>query len=705
MCGISCAVVLSHFSNQSFNLPKENIDSPVSAVTEQDLDESLEQIRHRGPDATGKWISSDKRIAFGHVRLAINDLSRDGEQPFHDEENEVHAVVNGELYDHESIRKELSTSTPYKFRGNSDCEIVIGLYKYHGLSFLEHLRGEFALCLYDSRNQLFIAARDRYGIKPLFWSVQQERLFVAAEMKAFLPLGWKPEWDIKSILDAGWNNDDRTLFQGVQNVRPGHYLTCQSFGRIEQRPYWDVEYQDKTIEDHRSEKEMIKGVRERLLEAVRLRLRADVPVGIYLSGGIDSSAIAGMVTHLVRELGEQMGNEKATDRVSCFSIAFDEDSGFNESSVAKRTADFLGVKYYEKHMNEEELAKRFEDATWHCEHHNPDLNFVGKFALSEVPLEHGFKVVLTGEGADEHFSGYPVFLPDFLREPDLSFPESAVPEAVRIPESEVAERDLANYYTSIGAHMATDKTTLPRHLLNQISTPSSMAAFRIDSLFAPWTFSAYGPSEPEVNIAHAVDGRVRSLIAEKWHTLHSAQYVWIKGHLTNIFLTCLGDRTEMSHSIEARTPFLDHKLTEYVNGLPPSVKIKWEAKEPMKHSKEQEHGDKARLDGRFVEKWILREAAKPFITKELYEREKHPYTAPTTYPENGPIHKLMSRLLTKEKVERLGFVDWEKIEGLVHEAFVDKKALAMRFAFCVAQWIILSEKFSVQKAAPFPVFA
>lgn len=154
---------------------------------------------------------------------------------------------------------------------------------------------------------------------------------MVAEAKAFLPLGWGPEWDVKSLLDAGWNHDERTLFKGVAKIRPGHYLTCQSSGHIEQRQYWDIDYPDKRIPDPRSEEEMVEGVRQRLLDAIRVRLRADVPVGVYLSGGIDSSAIAGMVTHLVKEQGEKMGNDKETERVSCFSIAFDEDSGFDES--------------------------------------------------------------------------------------------------------------------------------------------------------------------------------------------------------------------------------------------------------------------------------------------------------------------------------------------------------------------------------------
>jgi len=145
-------------------------------------------------------------------------LSPEGEQPFHDFEKSVHAVVNGELYDYDRIREELVEKTDYKFKGRSDCEIVVALYKYYGLSFLSHLRGEFALCLYDSRNGFFIAARDRYGIKPLFWTVAEGRLLIAAEIKAFLPLGWKPEWDVKSLLDGGWNHDQRTLFKGVNKV-------------------------------------------------------------------------------------------------------------------------------------------------------------------------------------------------------------------------------------------------------------------------------------------------------------------------------------------------------------------------------------------------------------------------------------------------------------------------------------------------------
>lgn len=334
-------------------------------------------------------------------------------------------------------------------------------------------------------------------------------------------------------------------------------------------------------------------------------------------------------------------------------------------------------------MNEEELAKRFEDATYHCEHHNHDLNFVGKYALSEVPFENGYKVVLTGEGADEHFAGYPIYAPDFLLEPDYAWPQTKLHDDERRKQQLLHEENVADYYRSVGADASNRAASVATRQLNNISTPASMAAFQFSS-FAPWT-KCFGALDPRDTVSNNVDGRVRDLIQHKWHPLHSALYTWTKGHLANNFLSCLGDRTEMAHSVEARPPFLDHKLTEYVNSLPPSVKLRWDP------------ASKA-----FTEKWILREASKPFVTQELYDRKKHPYSAPTTWPANGPLHKLFQRLVTKDHVEQLGFVDWAKINGQVDRAFVEKDAVALRQTLIVAEWIVISQRFGVAKAVAPP---
>ncbi|KAI7491065.1 asparagine synthase [Hortaea werneckii] len=705
MCGISCILQLSNPAHQHTAQPQQNgthgdaaaanasTTHPKRDYLRKELHESLEQIRHRGPDATGDWISDDCRVALGHVRLSINDLSPSAAQPFHSPPTHgIHAVVNGEFYDYDAIRTHLESVTSYTFTSRSDSEIIIALYLHYGLSFTDWLRGEFACVLWDEKQQLFVAVRDRYGIKPLFWTVQNGRLLVAAEQKAFLPLGWQPEWDVRALRDAGWNHDTRTLFKGVQKIRPGHYITCQSFGTVDERPYWDMSFPNKHLPDPRTPEEAIEGVRQRMLESVRLRLRADVPVGVYLSGGIDSSVIAGMVAHLVKEQNVAMGSAPPSERVTCFSIAFDEDSGFDESSIANRTAEWLGVKYLKKLMNEEELAKRFEDAVWHCEQHNPDLNFVGKFALSEVPREHGYKVVLTGEGADETHAGYPMYLPDYLREPDDAWSAfNTLPESERTNQLHQAEEAARQHYESIGADGGryTEDVCVARRMLNNISTVSSMTAFQPSAVFAPWTSKAFPASDDaQMTIARNADGIARHHITNDWHPLHAALYVWSKGHLPNIFLTCLGDRTEMAHSIEARTPFLDHHLTEYVNQLPPSMKLRWMAEER-----------------RFVEKWVLREASKPFITPELYNRKKHPYSAPTKYPAGGPLQKVLQRLVTRENIAALGFVDWEVVDGLLKTAFdagpeSPGDARALRLLLVVGGWVVLGKRFGVKRAEP-----
>lgn len=432
---------------------------------------------------------------------------------------------------------------------------------------------------------------------------------------------------------------------------------------------------------------MVVGVRQRLLDSIALRLRADVPIGIYLSGGVDSSVIAGMATHLIKERNLSMGSADPKSRISCFSIGFETESGFDESAIANRTADWLGVKYIKAHMDEAQLVNRFADATWHAEHTNPDLNYIGKYALSEVPRAAGYKVVLTGEGADESFGGYPTYLADYLREPDPSWStHNTLPESARIAEFEKAENAARDYYESVGADARNRGPSLARRMLNDISTISSMSAFQPTSLFAAWTHESFPTVDPQLTIANNTDGLTRQKIRDNWHPLHSAQYVWSKGHLANIFLTCLGDRGEMAHSIEARTPFLDHEFTEYVNSLPPSAKIRWE----------KENGG----DGRFIEKWVLREAAKPFITEELYSRTKHPYSAPTTWPAGGALHSLLQGLITEDNVRDLGFVDWNATKGLVERAFEHEETeqRALRLAIVVAQWIILGKKFGVKRA-------
>ncbi|KAF9735516.1 asparagine synthase [Paraphaeosphaeria minitans] len=703
MCGISCVITLKGNAPKSNSYGAKNLTQAYElerALLSEQMEGSLEAIKHRGPDDRGYWFSDYNRVALGHVRLSILDLSPEAQQPFHDPEDTVHAVVCGEFYDWEEIREDL-IKKGYSFRSHCDSEILIALYQEYGMSMMEYLRGEFAFVLYDSKVETIVAARDRYGVKPLFYSVHDGRLFIASEMKAFLAFGWQPEWDVQSLMECGYLTDTRTLFQGVSRIQAGRYLSLQSYSTITQTEYWNIEYPDKVCQslpsylyeiETRSEQEMIEGVRERLLNAVRVRLRADVPVGIFLSGGLDSSAVAGMIKHLMVGKGVRLGNEgSATANINCFSIKFLDGPGdeFDEEPIAQRTAEWLGVKKHIVRMTEEEFVKNYSDAAWFCEHPLSDLNFIAKVALSRITRENGVKVILTGEGSDEQFAGYGQLLADFLREPDLSWTSRSLP---RLP-NDLRLKLLAEEEQSKGGDQKTIKNfriadppsaAYARKQINNVGIISMTSLMNAQPLLSPWAQQEFGTQDPRVvGVHNLLTGTVRKKMQLKWHTLHSALYIWQKFFLQNILLTALGDRVEMANSIEGRQPFLDHNLTEYVNGLPPSVKLRYD---PETQS--------------LNEKWILKEAAKPFITEELYNRRKHPFSAPVTYPVDGPLHRYIGSLMTKENIEQLGFLEWEKCKYLVEDGFVHKNAVEMRKLFMISQLVELQRRFGVKRAEP-----
>lgn len=366
-------------------------------------------------------------------------------------------------------------------------------------------------------------------------------------------------------------------------------------------------------------------------------------------------------------------------------------------AIAERTAEHLGVSLTKAHMSESSLADDFEDAVYHIEHHTHDLNFVGKYALSRLPRKLGFKCVLTGEGSDEHFAGYPLYGPDFLRGEiaamsggDWADADEDVEELSLVRHAEDTIRDSYDAIGGDGRYFS-----YPRQV--PLSTPAAMAGFNPPpTLFTPQ--AAGGPlPDPIAVIARRLTGTP----FRKWHPLHAALYTWTRGHLANQFLSCLGDRVEMAHSVEARTPFLDHRLTEYVNHLPPHVKLRRRA---ASSSSDIPKGAYPVEPSEYTEKWALREAAKPFITAEIYERRKHAYTAPSTWPRGGPVHALLARLVTRPNVERLGFVQWEEVERVLGVTFEDQETStrevvrAWRLVVMTACWVVLSQRFAVRPA-------
>ncbi|RDW72559.1 asparagine synthetase B family protein [Aspergillus mulundensis] len=666
MCGITAILSL----DGGANCPRVDINIDPQVLNHQ-MDESLELVKHRGPDARGQWFSHDHRVGLGHARFSIIDLSPAGNQPFHDAEETVHAVVNGELYDHEKHRAELAGE--YDFTSSSDSEIVIALYRHYGISFLSKLRGEFALVLWDAKRKLFFAARDRYGIKSLYYTIVNNKLLVATEMKSFLPFGWQPEWSVENLLRKGWLWDSKMYFKGVHRLEPGRYLVSRNFESPDVRTYWDMEYPDKRTSCPWTEKDIVLKLRELLLDSVKLRLRADVGVGVYLSGGLDSSAIAGMTKHLIQQ-GELLGNDVSGDvsKMSCYTIRFGKDSGVDESDVAQRTADWLGVDLHPVTMNEEELASRFENAVWYTEAPIPDVNGMGRVAVGELAHSHGKKVILTGEGSDEHFGGYPDMLSKMFLELDLSWPAPAF----GMPES---SKPFEAGREAIPPPVNSPAST--KRILNNSSVFARVSSF-YNLPFAAWTAKHAIPDlDLETAFAEHFGAQTLSHMAEKWHPLNSASYQWTKSILANYILRYIGDGADMVHQIESRPPFLDHRVTEFANQIPPSLKIRYDPVNKV-----------------LCEKYILREAMRPFITDEVLNRTKRAYLGPSNYREGGPLHQAVTRLLTEENVKQLGFVDWDQLQEHVVKGFRDGDQRCFRSSLFVAQLVVLSQRFGVRPA-------
>lgn len=363
------------------------------------------------------------------------------------------------------------------------------------------------------------------------------------------------------------------------------------------------------------------------------------------------------------------------------------------------------MKTIKKTITEDTLAEDFEDAVFHCEHHHFDLNFVAKFALSTLPREHGIKVVLTGEGADEHFAGYPYFPGEFLREADEAMPDSQLSQNsdLRNDMFKSVQREMKAIWQKGGATVHKDRPALAS-IAGVGATDMSdnlLAWHPTATLFAPWLRARHNNHDCRKTVLNSHPSDVQAKMRSRWHPLHTAMYMWNKNSLANVLLSCLGDRTEMAHSVEARTPFLDHHLAEYVNRLPPSVKLRYSA------DTESDTGELGPIWTEssvalqsLNEKWILRQAVRPYITDELYKRKKHPFLAPTRWAVDGPLHRKFKTLLTQEAVEGLGFIDWETIQEAMDIAWGENSdAKAFRLLIYCGAWITLSQRMGVAQAA------
>jgi asparagine synthase (glutamine-hydrolysing) len=545
--------------------------------SEEDIDRALERIAHRGPDGRGIIFSRDRKAALGHNRLSMVGL-KGGEQPFCSRDGNLIVTVNGELYDYVYLREGLERKG-VAFVSDSDSELALHLYAVYGEGFTEYLRGEFAIIIWDEQRQHLIAVRDRFGIKPLYYNCS-DGIALASEVKALFALGAiKPEWDPHSfyhICSRQYTLPDKSLFKGIKQLEPGYLLIANTEG-ISTRPYWDIDYSSGS--DFPVIEEAISEFRRLLEDSVRCRLEADVDLCVHLSGGIDSTSVAAVMSQY--------------QKVSCFTIGF-EGSQLDEYDIARDSAEFLGIEIFPYYVKPMDLLQNLENAVYYSEGTGINGHYTAKYLLNQHIRKHGFKGALTGEGADELLGGYP-----HLRE-DLYAADQSYIERLHLQNS-----------SSAGLMINADTSQLS---LNSVEPrlgyiPSFMAAkaglgHRLHTVLNEQYLREMEGVDCNLEFIKRYQAQLKTMRNNTDRSL----YLWNKSCLPLYILKTLGDGCEMSASVEGRLPFLDHRLFEFCQRLPVEFKIR---------------------NG--VEKFILREAMKDILPEPIYRRQKHPFIAPSLF--------------------------------------------------------------------------
>jgi asparagine synthase (glutamine-hydrolysing) len=515
-------------------------------MSEAVLQRATQSLHHRGPDGQRHWMSQDSRVGLGHARLSIIDITT-GDQPIASEDGRTRIVVNGEFYGYEAIRRELKQSG-HRLRTRSDSEIALHLYEDFGTQCLHRLRGEFAFVIWDETNHTIFAARDRFGIKPLFYAFHKETLYLASEVKALFAAGVPAKWDAESVyhsVEYG-GHQVRTLFDGVFQVPPGHYLMATD-KHIQLNQYWDFNYPKADAASVvRSDADYAAEFRQALDDSVHVRLRADVPVGCYLSGGLDSCAILGLAA------------KHHAGSIRAFTLTFDR-AEYDEGKIAREMAAKAGADFCPIPIQQDDLADHFADAISQSEALCFNAHGVAKYLLSRVVRDAGYKVVLTGEGSDEILGGYPHFRRDML----LYNAQGQDPEVVA-----TLLRELDQHNPVSRGLLLPDGEAGPLGRLKKVLgfIPSwietfSARSWKMRALFSRSFIDCFGEREGFQPFLADID--VRSQLAGR-DPLHQSLYMWAKTALPTYTLTMLGDRMEMAHSVEGRVPFLDHHLVELI---------------------------------------------------------------------------------------------------------------------------------------------
>ena len=615
MCGICGAI---------------SLDGPL-ALPPDAPGRMIGSLRHRGPDEFGAW--RDERVFLGHSRLSIIDIAS-GQQPMGGPDGRIRIVFNGEIFNYVELAKELS-GLGHAFRTTSDTEVIIAAYRQWGDDCVERFNGQFAFVLYDTAGRRIFLARDRFGIRPLFTARHGDLLLFGSEIKA---IGAWPGYGINlnpagigEIFNFWVNISPSTPFNGVFQLPPGHVGSIDlgaegnASAELRTRRYWYPDFlpaeEDHCFVSRAEQARMAAKVRDALVDATTIRLRADVPVGAYLSGGLDSSATAAIVA------------SESDSFLKTFSVGF-RDPAYDERSWQDMMSERLGTDHDTITVGDAEVAGRFREVVWHAE--TPLLGTAPSplFSLSGLVRDQAYKVVLTGEGADEVFCGYNIFREAKVRNFWARQPRSSLRPQLLGRLYPYLKQSPVSFLTRFYGAGLVDGDPFFSHRPRWKNTGGA-AAF-----FSPETATAVDLRSVERRMLESLPEDY-----ERWGPVARAQYLEMTTFLSGYLLCSQGDRMLMGNSVEGRFPFLDHKLAAVAASIPASVKLQ-----------------------SLREKAILKRAVADLLPVEILDRPKQPYRAPDSASFFvGAGSETAEAAFAEDVIRDVGIFDPRKVSLLVRK--------------------------------------
>ena len=601
-----------------------NYSENSKPISENNLINMLARIRHRGPDESGIYL--DNNIGIGNVRLSIIDL-KTGQQPLTNSNKRYWIVYNGELFNYIELKQELESAGCH-FKTSSDTEVVLEAYVKYGPACLQKFNGQFAIAIWDKKEKQLFLARDRVGIRPLFYTEHRNSLYFCSEIK-----GLFENQEINRQISAKgmaqiftfWTTlSPLTPFENIYELPPGHYLIANTKGKHINK-YWSIQYSTDISNNTIGFQDAKIELKSLLKDAVKIRLRADVQVAAYLSGGLDSSATTAMI------------HDYDAAVLNTFSIGF-EDRVFDESAYQNEAAEFFKTNHKAYSCTANDIAESFYDTVYHTEYPILRTAPTPMYLLSKKVRENNIKVVITGEGADEILAGYNIFKESKIRRFWAKEPKSSLrPQLLKklypyLPNISNANTTTLKFFFGYKLQEVSDP--FYSHLIRWHNTS------RIKNYFSVSLRESIKDYNPLDDFKQTIDPEFH-----KWSELSQAQYLEMGIFMSGYLLSSQGDRMAMANSVEGRYPFLDHRVIEFSNQLPDDYKL---------------HG--------LNEKHILKKLIAGEIPESILLRSKQAYRAPVSdsFKTDSDI-PYIQEMLSKKNIERFGLFDFSRISQILEK--------------------------------------